>query len=154
MKSFALFLVIFLLGVCGYLALQGRLPSQANPSTPIHLISPESCLLNKGICTAGKTPFQLSLELTPQPVPLMKPVQVKMQLQGLNNLASANLKIEGENMYMGFQTVQLAKLNESDWQGSFSLPICSESEMHWRVTVSLNTPEQAYQASFKLVTQR
>lgn len=154
MKSFALLLAVFLLGVGGYFALQGKLPSQASLSSPIHLVSPESCLLNKSICTASKEPFQLSLELTPQPVPLMKPVQMKMQLKGLNNLESASLKIEGENMYMGFQTVQLAKLNDSDWQGSFSLPICSESEMHWRVTASLNTPQQVYQASFKLVTQR
>lgn len=154
MKFFALLLVVFLLGVEGYLALQSRLPPQSNLSNPIQLVSLESCLLNEGICTVSKEPLQLSLELTPQPVPLMKPVQAKMQLIGLNNLESISLKIEGENMYMGFQTVQLAKLNESDWQGNFSLPICSTSEMHWRVTANLTAPQQAYQASFKLITQR
>ncbi|TXH68904.1 MAG: hypothetical protein E6Q83_11340 [Thiothrix sp.] len=84
----------------------------------------------------------------------MQTVQVSLQLRGLTNLGSASLRIEGENMYMGFQEVQLAQQTNHDWRGSFSLPICSESEMHWRVTATLKASQQAYQAQFKLVTRR
>lgn len=154
MKAVTLLLAIFILGVGGYLALQTWPPFQSNSPKRITLISSKNCWLNESICTAEHENVQLSLELAPHPVPLMKPVQVTMQLKAVNNLESASLKIEGENMYMGFQNVLLTKQNDSEWQGSFSLPVCSEAEMHWRVTATLNASQQVYQASFKLVTQR
>ncbi|WP_298609841.1 hypothetical protein [uncultured Thiothrix sp.] len=154
MKAVTLLLVIFILGVGGYLALQAWPPFQSNSPKRITLISSKNCWLNESICTAEHESVQLSLELAPHPVPLMKPVQVTMQLKAVNNLESASLKIEGENMYMGFQNVLLTKQNDSEWQGNFSLPVCSEAEMHWRVTATLNASQQVYQASFKLATQR
>lgn len=154
MKVIFLLLVSSILGFGGYFALQAWPPSQLNSTRLITLTSSTNCLLNETTCTVVNKNIQLSVELTPHPVPLMKPVQVKIRLNGLNNLESTSLKIEGENMYMGFQNVQLNKQNESEWQGSFSLPVCSEAEMHWRVTVTLNSSQQVYQSSFKLVTQR
>lgn len=154
MKALALVLVVFILGVASYVIWQTWLPAQSKAANLISLTTPTTCLLNEQICTATKEHVQISLAFSPRPVPLMKPVKVSLQFTGLNDLDSASLKIEGENMYMGFQEVHLARQTSHGWQGSFSLPICSESEMHWRVTAILNSSQQAYQAKFKLVTQR
>ena len=99
MKAVTLLLVIFILGVGGYLALQAWPPFQSNSPKRITLISSKNCWLNESICTAEHESVQLSLELAPHPVPLMKPVQVTMQLKAVNNLESASLKIEGENIF-------------------------------------------------------
>ncbi|MFZ1388990.1 MAG: hypothetical protein WBP46_04220 [Thiolinea sp.] len=154
MKLAVILLLAFIFGVGGYLAYQAWLPSPLNPSDPVPLISEENCFLQENACTASHQQVQIALALSPQPVPLMKPVQVSMQVNGLNHLETIELKIEGVNMYMGFQSVQLTKQTDTEWQGSFTLPICSESEMHWQVTANLNSKQQSYQSSFNLVTQR
>lgn len=154
MKLAVILLLAFIFGVSGYLVYQTWLPSPLKSSEPIPLIFEANCFLQERICTASHQQIQIALALSPQPVPLMKPVQVAMQVHGLNHLETIELKIEGVNMYMGFQNVQLTKQSDNEWQGSFTLPVCSESEMQWRVTANLNSKQQSYQSSFNLVTQR
>ena len=154
MKLAVILLLAFIFGVGSYLAYQTWLPSPLKSSEPILLISEANCFLQERTCIASHQQVQITLALSPQPVPLMKPVQVSMQVHGLNHLEAIELKIEGVNMYMGFQNVQLTKQSDNEWQGSFTLPICSESEMHWQVTANLNSKQQSYQSSFNLVTQR
>lgn len=143
-----------MLGLGGYLLFQSRSPSLAKLPAMIQLSSTTACFLQERTCSATNEQVQISLSLNPQPVPLMKPVRALMQVKGLEDLQAVELKIEGANMYMGFQTVQLIQQVEATWQGSFSLPICSEREMQWRVIANLKTPQAAYQASFNLLTQR
>lgn len=153
MKLVILVLAV-VVGIGGYLVYQAGPPSPANSSAYRQLTTEAACFLQERTCTASGEQSQIKLSLNPQPVPLMKPVQASMQLTGLANIDAIELKIEGMNMYMGFQTVQLVKQNDTDWQGNFSLPICSEREMQWKVTANLSSASQAYQASFSLVTQR
>lgn len=155
MKRISLLFVLALItGVLGYQFYQTESASHASSTAHRQLIAEANCFLQERACSASDQQVQLKLSLTPQPVPLMKPVQATLQLSGLSSVEAIELKIEGLNMYMGFQTVQLVKQTATDWQGSFSLPVCSESEMHWQVTASVDSAPQAYQARFKLVTQR
>lgn len=154
MKLAVILLLAFIFGVGGYLVYQTWLPSPLKPSESIPVISEANCFLQERTCTASHQQVQIALALSPQPVPLMKPVQVSMQVHGLNHLETLELKIDGVNMYMGFQSVQLTRQSDNEWQGSLTLPVCSESEMHWRVTANLNSKQQSYQSSFNLVTQR
>lgn len=149
-----LVLLAFILGGGGYLALHSGSPFLLKSPTIIQLTSAADCFLQERSCTAVSEQMQISLSLNPQPVPLMKPVQALVKVKGLKDLHVVELKVEGLNMYMGFQTAQLMRLSETDWQGSFSLPICSEREMQWRVMANLKSPHADYQASFNLSTHR
>jgi len=143
------------MGVGGYVAMQSWSPYLSDSTQAIQLQAEAAdCSLEKQACTAANDQAHIVLTLTPQPIPLMKPVQSSVQLSGLANLDAVQLRIEGVNMYMGFQSVQLNKRPDNEWQGSFSLPICSESAMHWRVLVNLTSQQQSYQATFNLATQR
>lgn len=154
MKLISLLCILALIaGVLRYQVYQTKSTPEESSAAYRQLIAEANCFLQERACSASDQQAQIKLSLTPQPVPLMKPVQATLQLSGLPPIESIELKIEGSNMYMGFQTVQLVKQTATDWQGSFSLPVCSESEMHWQVTASLNSASQAYQSRFKLVTQ-
>ena len=153
MKLAVILLLAFIVGVGGYLVYQGQLPASLDAAKPLQFSSEAKCFLQDRPCTASTEQAQITLTLTPRPVPLMQPVQASIKISGLNDLNAIELKIEGMNMYMGFQNVQLVKQSNTDWQGNFSLPICSEAEMQWLVTVALSSPQQNYQARFNLVTQ-
>lgn len=154
MKPAVLILLAFLVGVGGYLAFHSWPPSLGKSANLLPLQSESNCFLQQQACLATAGQAQVHLRLAPQPVPLMKPIQAFLQVKGLNDLETITLKVDGLNMYMGFQEVQLSKQTDTEWEGSFSLPICSETEMHWRVTATLKTKQQGYQADFNLVTQR
>lgn len=156
MKLSLLLAFVFILGGLGYWVYQGEGASHKNATTYRQLSTEANCFLQEASCHASDKQAQIMLSLNPQPVPLMKPIQASLQLSGLSDIDAIELKVEGLNMYMGFQTVQLVKQTATDWQGSFSLPLCSENEMHWQVIVSLVSAQQqqAYQAHFNLVTQR
>lgn len=156
MKLSLLLAFTFILGGLGYWVYQGEGASHKNATTYRQLSTEANCFLQEASCHASDKQAQIMLSLNPQPVPLMKPIQASLQLSGLSDIDAIELKVEGLNMYMGFQTVQLVKQTATDWQGSFSLPLCSENEMHWQVIVSLVSAQQqqAYQAHFNLVTQR
>lgn len=154
MKLAVILLLAFIVGVGGYLVYQGQSPASPDAAKPLQFSSEANCFLQEHSCTASTEQAQITLTLTPHPVPLMQPVQASIKISGLNDLNAIELRIEGVNMYMGFQNVQLVKQSNTDWQGNFSLPICSETEMQWLVKVALSSPQQNYQASFNLVTQR
>lgn len=154
MKRAILLGLAFIVGMSGYLVYQMWSPSRTNSPSYRQLSSESNCFLQERACTATDEQALITLTLDPKPVRLMQPVQATMQIAGLKNIDTVELKIEGINMYMGFQQVQLTKHTDLDWEGNFSLPICSESEMQWQVTATLHSIPHTYQASFSLVTQR
>lgn len=154
MKALTILVLALLVGVGAYVFYQQTSPTllstRSNPITQVQA----TCLLNKRDCSATVAQGQVTLSLNPKPTPLMKDIQVQLTTKGLGMLNAVHLKIEGLNMYMGFQTADLKQVAEGEWHGSFSLPICSESQMHWQLTVDLKSAEQAYQTNFQFITQR
>lgn len=149
-----LFLAL-LVGVGVYVIYHNRPPAPFNPTQNIQLKTEVNCLLDERVCTASDDQSQISLSFNPKPVPLMQPVQTVLTVTGFKELTAAHLKIEGLNMYMGFQAVELTKqAADGSWQGSFSLPICSESQMQWLVTATLSSAEQTSQTTFQFNTHR
>ncbi len=111
------------------------------------------CALEKASCVAQDTVgHQVHIALSPHPITVLSDIQVQAQLQGFDVIQSAKITVEGVNMFMGYQYANLQAVSDNQWQGSFVLPICTSSVMHWRATLAISTQNGRYQADFPFKT--
>ena len=141
-------------GLGGYLFYSGWSPNAWDTQQTIQLPSEANCFVHERTCSTTGSPIQLNLSLSPQPVPLMQAVQANLTFKGLSSVQAVALHIEGVNMFMGKQIAQLTPMQANTWQGHFTLPICSESQMQWRVIVFVQAKQQSYQTVFYFNTYR
>lgn len=115
-------------------------------------------LSNQPVCEArDNRGHAVSLSLSPRPVPILKDVEVSATTQGLQDIRTAQLVVEGVNMYMGIQVVPLtfdkAFVSETGhFSGILQLPICTSSTMEWKATLILQSENGEYQAAFPFTT--
>jgi hypothetical protein len=131
--------------------------NQSSPSSPS--FNAQDCDLNQGPCTLSFVwqglPHIAQLTLSPQPVPIAKPLAVDLRLDGPLALEKAAIEITGTNMYMGFNRQALTQKSPTVWQGSTILGFCTESEMQWQVQIQLtDTGGQTSLLNFPLNTFR
>lgn len=94
---------------------------------------------------------RLSLELLTRPVPLVKPFDVQVVLEGLDARRVA-VDFSGIEMNMGLIRPELAALGKGRYAASTALPICVTGTMDWQVTVMLETSRQRIAVPFRLRT--
>lgn len=116
----------------------------------------KGCDLNDAaFCEAvGSEGQRLSLQLSPRPIPLLKAVEINLQVTEIDLINTAQLAIEGVNMYMGLQVIPLHQNQQQPnlYTGVMQLPICSTQTMHWMATVHLNTHTRKLKAAFPFST--
>lgn len=114
----------------------------------------EDCDLHRQACTLTDGDRRITLDITPKPIPVAKPLTVTVTLHGLK-AKKVQLDISGINMYMGYNRLDLHPVSETTWQGRAILAFCTNEKMIWRVTVLITTPDGALiQAPFRLITRR
>lgn len=114
------------------------------PPAPVSVVN---CDLNRGACEFPLTAGQSGrIELTPRPLPLMRPLTITVQVP--TEIASARLDFEGVAMDMGFNQATLRASTPGVLTGSAMLPVCATGAMRWRVDLFLgdvNTPSARFE---------
>lgn len=151
MKKAISVVVILSLAAIGYL-----LGSQWQVLFPdgVEIAGDGSCDLAQGPCTASLPDGgQVRLAIMPSPIPLMKPLSVKVVLSG-SELIPESLDITGLNMNMGLNRTPLLSGDDGAWHGETILPICSQRRMHWQATLVLHGAAERYRLSYAFHTLR
>ena len=91
--------------------------------------------------------------IMPQPVPLMRPLQLAVEVVGLDARGVA-VEIRGLNMDMGLNRTLLAKSHTGRWKGETILPLCSQRLMEWEAGVRLITEQGRFEVPFLFATKR
>lgn len=123
------------------------------PLTPLTLQTP--CDFNQSPCVASDVSGRrVRIQFTPTPVPLLQEVQVTVLPYGFSALKQAQLRIEGVNMFMGYQYSSLIPDTTGQLSGTFRLPICSQQQMQWLARLELDTATGRFVAEFPFNTTR
>ncbi len=112
------------------------------------------CDLHRGPCTARlEQGGEISLSITPRPIPALAPLSVELRTSGLR-ADSATLQISGESMNMGLFRSALKAAGDGIWRGQSGLPACTTSRMDWRAELRLDTADGVVAAAFVFTIER
>lgn len=153
MKTWALYGFAFLLALI--VAAGGFWYWQTQSQQAAELSLQVPCDLRKAACTASDSAgHSVQFSITPTTIPLMQELTLRVQVQQLPAVQTIGVKIDGLNMYMGYQYAKLEAVDQHHYQGKLILPVCTEAHMQWQASVLINTPEQTYRAAFPFDTFR
>lgn len=97
------------------------------------------CDLNARACRADLPDGgRVELRLTPNPVPVAKPLQVQVSLSGVE-ASKVEIDFAGVDMNMGFNRKALAATGNGLYAAEAILPVCVTGRMAWRATVMLES---------------
>jgi len=82
----------------------------------------------------------LTIDITPRPIPVLKPFEVRATLEG-RSADSIKLDFSGVNMDMGFNQVDLKKDENGVFIGRAILPVCTTGRMRWQANFSIRSGE-------------
>jgi hypothetical protein len=151
MKKFVPIVVILLLAAVGYL-----LGSQWRVLFPdgVDIAADPACDLAQGPCrTRLPDGGEVRLAVTPNPIPLMKPLSVEVSVSG-SDLKPASLDITGLNMNMGLNRTPLLADGPNTWRGETVLPICTQRRMHWQAALVLQGDAGTFRLNHAFYTLR
>ena len=97
----------------------------------------KQCNLHQQACTAEFHGQRITLDISPKPIPVAKPLTVKVDLGSLS-AKSVEIDISGHNMYMGYNRVPLKPVDAHHWQGTTMLAFCTRDKMEWYVTLIID----------------
>ena len=142
----------WVLGLFGLLIAFG-LTGCGQSTEPDTLLWPivKECDLHTQSCTAQQPVAKVTLNISPHPIPIARPLGIEVQLEGLNP-SEMQLDISGVNMYMGYNRVPLASKKPGMWVGTSMLAFCTTETMQWQITVMLVENGQQIQIPFYLET--
>ena len=113
----------------------------------------ESCDLHVGPCRQTVAGGAVVFSIMPQPVPLMRPMQLAVEAVGLDAHGVA-VEIRGLNMDMGLNRTLLTKSHTGRWKGETILPLCSQRRMQWEAAVRLDAEQGRFEVPFLFDTKR
>ena len=144
-NSLLFLLLAFLLGL-GYW-LGPRLAPRGEQVLPV---SP--CDLNQGSCVVDLPGGgRLRVEITPRPIPVLKPLDVRLQLEG-REAGRVRLDFSGVEMDMGFNQVSLGSLGGGRFAGQGNLPVCVTGAMRWQAAFLIETGSGSLTVPFHFTT--
>lgn len=121
----------------------------------IHFVTaPSTCNLHDGPCKVQLSNHaELTFEITPHPIPLMKPLKFQAYAEGID-LPFIELKIFATNMNMGFHTFKLYAKGNGLFVGEGMLPTCVVGNMIWQANLVIETSQQSLGAIFLFQTDK
>jgi len=129
--------------------------SNQGPSWPLLT----DCDLHQQACSS-QSPDQLQqarLSLSPQPIPIARPIEASVLLEGFSDVAKLEIDIAGVNMYMGYNRVSLIPDPQQPglFKGPTMLAFCTNELMQWQVTLIVhNQAGDMTQIPFLLETKQ
>ncbi len=114
----------------------------------------KSCDLHKEACSIElKDGSIITLDITPKPIPLMKPIRLHVETQNID-INSLKLKVFATNMNMGLIEKSLKKLRKGSYEVNITLPSCIVGGMIWDVNIIANKPTKSLGAVFEFQTSK
>jgi hypothetical protein len=146
-------IALFLLPALALAISAGIWVSQQRPTDEIRLLpEAENCQLHQSACRIDDDELHIELNITPKPVPIAKALDVSAQITGITP-ARVQLDINGSNMYMGYNRIDLTPQANNLWIGKTLLAFCTIDQMSWQVTLMIETDTgEQIQVPFPLVT--
>jgi hypothetical protein len=144
--------VVALAAALGYFLLN-KTPESV--SVVHHLTLQQPCDLHLAPCVAADNAGRsVRFQFTPAHIPLMKELTVQVDVNGIPVHHSAQVVVEGVNMFMGYQRAELRTETAASLTGTLVLPVCTLETMEWQATLAIETPDGKLQAVFPFVTER
>lgn len=113
---------------------------------------PTNCQLHTGDCMIEQEGLSVKLSINPQPIPIAKALNIKANIEGAA-ATQVQLDINGSNMYMGYNRINLNHNEHDEWQGKSILSFCTIDEMQWQITLLITLADgRQIQAPFPLTT--
>jgi len=138
-------LLIALVVVVGY-----KLSPMLLPKSDVTIQPEAACDLNHQACAANLPGGgRIELSSSVQPVPLVKPFQV---LVSVNGLAPSRVEVDfaGVDMNMGLNRPQLQDQGNGRFVAEVTLPVCITGQMDWLVTVLIENGNQRIAIPYRL----
>jgi len=114
----------------------------------------KSCDLHKEACSVElKDGSTITLDITPKPIPLRKPIRLHVETQNID-IDNLKLKVFATNMNMGLIEKSLKKLKKGSYEADIILPSCIVGGMIWDVNIIANKLSKSLGAVFEFQTSR
>lgn len=140
-------LAIALVVVVGY-----KLSPLLLPKADVTVQPDPACDLNRAACrVALPGGGQLELAMNPRPIPMVKPFQVEVKLEGVN-ASRIEVDFAGIDMNMGLNRIELVAGATGRHVGEAALPVCITGQMEWQATVLVETAGQRIAIPFRFAS--
>ena len=140
-------LLIALVVVVGY-----KLSPLLLPKADVTVQPDPGCDLNRAACrVALPGGGQLELRMNPRPIPMVRPFQVEVKLEGIN-AARVEVDFAGIEMNMGLNRIELAAGAAGVHAGEATLPVCITGQMDWQATVLVESGNQRIAVPFRFAS--
>lgn len=135
------------LAFLGLLTLGSLWRAQGRPQgAPALAVS--ACDLNRGACQVELPGGgRLTAEITPRPIPVLKPLAVRLTVAG-RRIDAVRLEFSGVEMDMGFNQSVLAA-TDGGFVGTASLPVCVSGRMRWQAVFHIEGPDGRLDVPFQ-----
>ena len=140
-------LLIALVVVVGY-----KLSPLLLPKADVTVQPDPACDLNHAACrVALPERGQLELRMNPRPIPMVKPFQVEVKLEGIS-AARIEVDFAGIDMNMGLNRIELVAGAVGVHAGEATLPVCITGQMDWQATVLVEAGNQRIAVPFRFAS--
>ncbi len=140
-------LLIALVVVVGY-----KLSPLLLPKADLTVQPEAGCDLQRRACRAVLPDGgRVELAIAPRPIPMVKPLQVEVRLDGLV-ATRVEVDFAGVDMNMGLNRPLLAPVAPGLYQGEATLPVCITGAMDWQATVLVETERARLAVPFRFAS--
>jgi hypothetical protein len=147
-----LFAGLLLVLVCG-VAIYKAQPILFPKITQSAAVDPD-CDLRTAPCISSLIDgARVRFEIEPREIPLVKPLQLQVLLEGLN-ADKVEVDFSGVDMNMGFNRVALHPGKKGEFIGKGMLPVCVRDAMEWEAKVLITTPQGLISVPYRFITVR
>ena len=114
------------------------------------------CDLRRAACSVRfQSGGSVVLDIQPRGIPVLRPLQIQVELGALPTPQRVELDFAGFDMDMGYNRVILnAGSDTGSYSGSGMLPICVRDRMTWEARVLVYLPDGILAAPFRFETHR
>ncbi len=123
------------------------------PAPTLVAVPEPGCDLRQGPCTGRFPGGEVTLDVAPRGIPLLRPLTLRVQTRELAVSAVA-IDFSGTDMEMGYNRPILRPDGAGRFRGEGMLPVCVRPRMSWEARVLLTTPDGLLAAPFRFDTQR
>ena len=123
-----------------------------NPDVTESATADPACDLRAGPCTSSLPGGgHISLSITPETIPVLKPLTLEVILDGLD-VSSVEVDFKGVDMNMGFNRSKLDPQGAGIYTGTGTIPVCIRDAMEWEARVLARTDKGLVAAPFRFIT--
>lgn len=97
----------------------------------------DACNLHEQSCTASQGDAEVTLKISPHPIPIARPLGIEVNSKNLQ-ITKMELDISGINMYMGYNRVELKSTKPDRFVGTSMLAFCTNQKMLWQITLMIH----------------